>query len=158
MRLLPSVDSPPIFQSLPVPPPPPSGGSSLSDAVIDHLNHLDAKLDTILSLLSRDLIRDDFPLTAQVSEISGAGVKLVTDHGFSAGQPVEVVLVLSRMPLRLAGATGMTVRQEAPEHVEHPGLSQWVVDFARIREPDLEAIVQFVFSEQRQHIREKRWS
>ena len=60
--------------------------------------------------------------------------------------------MLSRFPLRMAGAMGRILRLE-----EQDGLLVHALDFTRIRERDLENIVQFVFQSQRDDLRGKKW-
>jgi c-di-GMP-binding flagellar brake protein YcgR len=66
---------------------------------------------------------------------------------------LEVVLMLSQFPLRMAGAIGRVIRAEPDQ-----GRTLYALDFTRIRERDLETIVQFVFQSQRDELREKKWS
>ena len=54
--------------------------------------------------------------------------------------------------MRLAGAMGRIIRRE-----EIDGRIVYALDFTRIRERDLESIVQFVFQSQRDDLRGKKW-
>ncbi|MFW5722175.1 MAG: PilZ domain-containing protein [Desulfohalobiaceae bacterium] len=106
-----------------------------------------------IPFISRDLLKEEFPVKTDVVELSGAGLKLVTPgQGLSLGDTVEVVLLLGQYPLNLAGAIGVLRRTE-----DLHGTSVLVMEFTRIRESDREAIVQFVFQEQREQIRENRY-
>lgn len=127
--------------------------SSLPQAVSDFLIELNRKVDILVSLGSRKMIQDDYPLKGVVTEISGAGVLLRSSEGIKPGDHLEIVMILSAFPLRLASAVGRVVRKEAGT-VDEP---VWGVEFTRIRDTDQEQIVQFVFKEQRARIREQKW-
>lgn len=129
--------------------------ANLPDALVDFLVGIDEKLDSLLSMRNQEMLSEDFPHEAEVHEISGAGIVFETEGvHFDEGQMLEVVMILNQFPLRMAGAVGTVERCEdcgddAKRHVLH---------FSKIRDADLEAVVQFVFSEQRDQIRERKWN
>ena len=129
--------------------------SKLPDVLVQFLLEMSQKLDLVVSHLSREQLQDDFPHAADVVELSGAGVQMRTDMALVPGDVLEIVLVLSLFPLRLAGAVGKVIRALDTAPVD--GGTLWAVDFIRIRENDLDAVVQHVFNEERQHIRERKW-
>jgi hypothetical protein len=126
-------------------------GSHIPRELITFLQNMDAKLDMILSLLKQDTIQEDFPISAEVVEISGAGLKFVSKTEFKKGDAIEMALVLSQFPLKIVGVVGLIHRQESLHNVP-----VWVVQFTNIRDIDREHIVQFVFQEQREQIRERK--
>lgn len=128
-------------------------GANLSQPLSEFLAALDAKLDTIVSLLSQKRLEDDYQHAVEVLELGGEGLAFAADGGFAAGDVLEFALVLNQYPLRLAAAVG---RVGAPETRE--GRTVYPVAFTRLREADREAIVHFVFNEERQRIRETKWS
>ena len=87
-----------------------------------------------------------------IVEISGDGVVFTSPEVLELHQYVEAVIVLARFPLRVAGAIGRIVRLD-----EKDGMLFYALDFTRIRERDLESIVQFVFQSQRDDLRGKKW-
>jgi len=123
--------------------------AGLSQVVADFLTAVDAKLDTVISLLNQQRLGDEFSTELEVTEIGGDGLRLAAAGPFEAGQPLEFALILCQFPLRIASAVGVLDAADGGE-----GLP---VTFTRIREPDLEAVVGFVFQEQRAQIRETRW-
>lgn len=129
------------------------GGSHLPEPLLEFLLSLDAKLDQLLSLASQRSIEQDFPLGGSVIELSAAGLTFVSSEPFAPGQRVEIVLTLSHAPLRMAGALGEVVRVE-----QAGGEHRYALEFTAIRDRDREAIVQFVFQEERAQIRESKWS
>ncbi len=157
LRLLSGPDEVPIYRETPFP-----GGGALcpldareagmSETLYSLLCSINGKLDMLLSMQSRDQIESDFPIPLDIVEISGAGVRFLSPTPLPLGQYVEVVLVLARFPLRMAGAIGRILRQDAQD-----GQDVYALDFTRIRERDLESIVQFVFQSQRDDLRGKKW-
>lgn len=136
-------------------------GSGLPESAAAFLYEMNAKLDAILGLLSRESLLADFPLKAQVVEIGGGGVKFYSSDAFTLGEHLEVALALRKLPFKLAGAIGRIERKheellgEACPPAPEVGCSQlWALGFTRLREQDLDAIVSFVLQEERRGIRE----
>ena len=115
------------------------------------LHNMDRKLDMILSLLRQDSLQEDFPIRAEVVEISGAGLKFVSKERFDEEQALELAIILSQFPLRVVGAVGYVLRLESVRNIPI-----YVETFTNIRDLDRENIVQFVFQEQREQIRERK--
>jgi len=155
LRLMASADASPLYRENALPDASATAetfqGAMLPEAVVTFLLGLNKKLDIIIGLLQHDSLLDNFPLKAEVVEISGAGIKIHCPEPLQTGQHVEVVMVLSHIPPLLAGAVGKVVRMENdPGHV-------FALDFTRIREADLDAVIRFVFQEERRQIRERKW-
>jgi hypothetical protein len=144
-----ALDSPRLFQSHAQPMQADLRGGKLPEEVTGFLQEMDRKLDTILGLLSREHLRDDFPLNLEVIEISGAGMKFSTSENVRAGDLLEVVIVLDRVPLRLAGSKGKVIDGDQSSGVHR-------FEFVNMNENDLEMIIQFVFQRQREEIRSSR--
>ncbi|WP_031484075.1 PilZ domain-containing protein [Maridesulfovibrio frigidus] len=106
---------------------------------------LDRKLDQLLGIQSIQDLSKDFPIDMEIIEISGNRIIFRSDFSIKPKNIMEIVLVLNQVPLRMAGAKGL---------VETGTDSKtWVMDFSYIKEHDLESIIKFVFSEQRELIR-----
>ncbi|MBG0789346.1 MAG: PilZ domain-containing protein [Desulfovibrionaceae bacterium] len=123
--------------------------SNLPEEVVKFLTEMDRKLDRLIGLLSRDQVRTDFSMDIEVTEISGAGIKFRSPDTFEPDQPLEIILFLSQAPLRMAGSKGRIIDREADT-----GLYRF--EFVDMRGSDMEAIVQFVFKEQREQIRNSK--
>jgi hypothetical protein len=148
-RHIESPEAVPLFRSPAVTDHPvykPSG--HVPEALMEVLSGMNHKLDLILSTISQDLLVQDFPLRLEVTEISGAGVLFRTREPMKVGEHMELVLILSQFPLRMASVCGTVQRQDDP--------TLFAFNFRQIRENDREAIVQYVFQEQREQIREKK--
>lgn len=156
LRLLPNPDDMQVFRETPLlgpglcPLDPREAG--MSESLYAMLCSINAKLDMLLSIQSRDELETDFPVDMNIIEISGAGVRFSTSVEMAMDQYVEAVIILSRFPLRMAGAVGRVIRQDTLD-----SQPVYALDFTRIRERDLESIVQFVFQSQRDDLRGKKW-
>ncbi len=126
-------------------------GSHVPRELVAFLKGMDEKLNMVLSLLSQGSIQDDFPISAEVIEISGAGLQFVSEKDFHLEDTVEMALILSQFPLKVVGVVGRIHRTHSIKRVPI-----WVVEFTSIRDIDREKIVQFVFQEQREQIRGSR--
>jgi len=126
--------------------------ANLSEPMLRVLASINAKLDLLLSIQGQQRLLADFPLHVDVFEISGAGARLFSAKPLTIGKDIEIVFLLMHTPLRLAGAIGSVVREEAFHDRQ-----AWVVDFTRIRERDLEFIVQAVLQAQRDEIHGHKW-
>ncbi|SDL20986.1 hypothetical protein SAMN05660337_2471 [Maridesulfovibrio ferrireducens] len=110
-----------------------------------YLIEIDRKLDQLLGVQSVKDISQDFPIDIEVLEISGNGITFRTDSKLKPKCVMEVVLVLDKFPLRMVSTKGIA---EAGQNAD-----TWSMKFKNIKEHDLEAIIKFVFSEQRERIR-----
>lgn len=129
-------------------------GAGLPETLLSYLETINAKLDMLLSIASQDRLQNDFPVSIHIVELSGAGLIFTADKEFALNDQIEVIIFLSQVPLRICGAFGRIHRLD-----EVNAKPAWVVDFTSIRESDREAIVQFVFRQQREQIREsKQWT
>lgn len=129
-------------------------GSGLPETLLAYLETINAKLDMLLSIASQDRLQKNFPVNIHVVELSGAGLIFTADRKFALNDRVELIIFLSQVPLRISGAFGRIHRRD-----EVNAKPAWVVDFTSIKESDREAIVQFVFRQQREQIREsKQWT
>ncbi|MFP4658101.1 MAG: PilZ domain-containing protein [Desulfonatronovibrionaceae bacterium] len=124
----------------------------LPQDLLNYLKELDSKLDMILSLLNQEYLQNQFELQCDVVEISGAGLQFVSSKEFESGEAVEMVLILSQIPFRVVGLVGSIHRLEG----HSGGKNIYAVEYTSIRDEDREAIVQFVFHEQREQIRERQ--
>jgi hypothetical protein len=156
-RSLPDDSSPPIFMECvafsDAMEQNPLEGVNLPEPVLDFFYDMNSKLDTIIGLLSRDRLENDFPYPLEIVRLSGAKVSFYSKRPLKQGMYLEAVFILSLFPMRMAGAIGKVGEREKDKE----GRDLWSLDITRIRERDLETMVHFVFQEERRHIREKKW-
>ncbi len=156
IRRLESPLEPPKFSGFSLPDSPVDSktlaNAHIPEALVSFLLDMDTKLNAVLAHLKQDRLSDDFPLKAEILELSGAGVRCVDSGDLQIGDHIELILYLSEFPLRVAGAIGTVLRKDT----EDDGRLSCAIEFSRIREDDLEKIVQHVFVEERRKIRTMR--
>ncbi|MDR1124512.1 MAG: PilZ domain-containing protein [Deltaproteobacteria bacterium] len=116
------------------------------------LGNLDAKLDSILSLLQRDSLDEFFPNRLMVIELSAAGV-LVQSPDLQVDDFIELVMHLGDSPPKVVSAAGQVLR---PRKTSFQSEGLYAVNFTSIRDSDREEIVRFVFQEEREKIRSRK--
>ena len=132
-------------------PAPDLADSNLHPALAAFLQAMSDKLDMLVGYLSQAQLQSDYS-PAEVLEIGEHGLALAKAGNLAPGQPLEVVVVLSDYPLQMATAVGVV-----GEAAQRQGEPVHLFRFTRIREEDLERIVQFVFKEERARIRRNKW-
>lgn len=126
--------------------------SKLSEEILSFFEDMHTKLEHIIALLEEKKLEDIFPINIEAVNLSGSEVLFKTPTPLTIGTMVEVVLPLSQMPFKVAGGIGRIDSKKISD-----GGDIWKLSFTRIREQDLETIVQFVFQQERKRIREIRW-
>ncbi len=129
--------------------------SRLPEALLAFLAEMDRKLDTILGHMQRDTLADDFPLEGRVAEISGDGLVLETEHALLPGNYVELLIFLEEFPLRVCSVIAR-VDEPFPTVLTGGGNKAFVLRFIRLQEEDREAVIRFVFREERKRIRARK--
>jgi hypothetical protein len=125
-------------------------GAKLPAPVVEFLLGLDRKLDQLLSHQTLERLEREYPLHLDVREISGDGMRFLPPEPLAPGSALEVVLLLRQAPLRMAVSKGRVL-----ECYDDATCS---LEFVNIRENDFEAVMAFVFEEQRQKIRSHKMS
>jgi len=152
-RVMQSIESPQLFTGDAVDYTSPRDelfkNSKLPEELTNFLVDMDRKIDRIIGLLSEDNVKSDFAIKIEVTEISGAGLKFRSTEQFDPEQPLEIILFLSQVPLRMAGSKGRILDKE-------PDTGLYRFEFVDMRGSDMESIVQFVFKEQREQIRNSK--
>jgi len=123
--------------------------SKLPEELTTFLAEMDRKLDQVIGILSKDSVRSDFSIDIEIMEISGAGVKFRSSEQFQPNDPLEIILVLSQMPVQMAGSKGRILDKESDTDL-------YRFEFVDMRGSDMETIVQFVFKQQREQIRNSK--
>lgn len=148
-----SLDTPPRFNATPA-----LGSCSrdelirsakLPEALVTFLCELDKKTDQIISLLSQDQIRSEFPLSLEITELSGAGARFSCPAPLSSDDNLEVIIILNNFPLRVSATKAHIVGRQ-----DDSGLYR--MEYVNIREADMETIIQYVFQRQREMIRNSK--
>lgn len=127
-----------------------------NDAVMRFLIEMDRKLDAILGLLQRDSLAADFPEEGRIVRLSGSGLALECRRPLAVGQHMELLLLLEEMPVRLLSVMTRVEAARPGEAVTGPDSKAYDMAYVHMREEDREAVVRFVFSEQRKMIRQRK--
>jgi hypothetical protein len=124
-------------------------GSKLPEEVTNFLMEMNRKLDRVLGLMSQGNLRDDFPIDLEILELSGAGIKFRSQTSFALDTPLEVIIILGQVPLKMAGSKGRILGVEDDTKL-------YRFEFVDTLGSNMEAIVQFVFQQQRELIRKSK--
>lgn len=161
-RLLDSTNAPAYLRSGAAKPPSAAmqdsvGQSSQSaDPVLRAIAELDRKLDAVIGLLQREALHADFPLEGRVAALSSSGLTLESKERLEPGCHMELVLLsddyYSRNMSVMAEVT--SVRQEEARLL--PGGLAYDLTYIGLSEEDEDAIIRFIFSEERKRIRQQK--
>ncbi|MDY0273881.1 MAG: PilZ domain-containing protein [Desulfomicrobium sp.] len=125
--------------------------TELPEALLQFLGAMDDKLNSILGLLNRQALNEDFPIPILVRNLSGAGLCFNTKEEFALGTAVEAIIALDSHSQVIAGTIGHINRRD-----EHNGQVVWAMEFRDIRDSEREKIIQYVIAQQREQIRDKK--
>lgn len=118
-----------------------------------YLEILDRKLNTILDVLSKKdkIIRSDYLDV----DISGAGVRFLSDTKLDEGGYIELRIVLPCTPDAGISALGRIVRVR-PSTAKDTKSFETAVSFAAISEKDRDLLIGYMFSEERKRLRAEK--
>ncbi len=127
--------------------------SRLPDAALRFLVEMDRKLDAVMGFLQRESLASDFPHEGRVVEISGDGVIFECREPLAPGDHMELLLMLEEFPPRVCSVIARVEEKGEGKAVTGSPNSPWKLSFARVQEEDREAVIRFVFREERKLIR-----
>lgn len=130
---------------------PDNARTTLPESLVQFLEAMDDKLNTILTILNQQALHEDFPIQVVIHDISGAGLRFTTSHEVREGTAVEIVVALGVHPQILASTTGVIIRRD-----EYSGQALWVVEFRELRDTEREKIIHYVVAQQREQLRVRR--
>ena len=127
--------------------------SRLSEDLVRFLLEMDRKLDIILSFMEQNSRLEEFPLEGKVVELSGAGLVLETSEPLRPGDHMELLLILDDLPLRMVSLIACVEKiLPGPVAAEAQGAA-YGISFVSLDAEDREAVIQYVFQEDRRRIR-----
>lgn len=127
--------------------------SEVPEGLLQFLVTMDEKLNSILGLLNRQALNEDFPVPILIQNLSGAGLCFSSKEEFDLGTAVEAIIALDSHSQVIAGTIGRINRRD-----EYNGQVLWAMGFKDIRDSEREKIIQYVIAQQREQIREKKRS
>lgn len=117
----------------------------LPEAVTRFLVEMDKKLDILVGRLQQDSLVTNFPSQGRIVALSATGATLQCREPLAPGDCLELVLVLQEFPFVSVVCRAMVVSALAD--------SVYAVAFQTVEEDDKERLIQFIFQEERRHIR-----
>ena len=130
--------------------------SMVLQSIIELLINMDNKLDSIYEILStgkKELT--DIYLRGMGVDISGSGLRMVTEQNLPTDTLIYANFILSRFPFVYIELFGKVVRCE-PITIDKKQAYSVAITFVDISPEDREKIIECVFQKQRQTLRENR--
>jgi hypothetical protein len=125
------------------------------DPVCTILRMLDRKLDVILDLLSGPNGDEAYTRRCVDLEISGSGLKFLSDVPLKEGAYVEFKVILPVSPHPKVTALCQVVRAENHRVGQNP-LWGIAMKFLTINEEDRDLLINYIFRKEREQIRQKK--
>ena len=125
-------------------------------SIIELLINMDNKLDSIYEILSsgKKELTDNY-LRGTGVDISGSGLRMVTEQNLPTDTLIYANFILSRFPFVYIELFGKVVRCR-PITIDKKQAYSVAINFVDIFPEDREKIIECVFQKQRQTLREKR--
>lgn len=120
--------------------------------LFDRLNRIEEKLDRILAKLDPESTSEKVASYGTAQNISGAGVNLILEDAFDAGQLLLISLSVPGFSIGFLKAYGEVVRV-VPHKGEGRQLFDTSIKFLIISEDEREKLIAYAFRRQRQAIR-----
>ena len=131
-------------------------GTRQNDAVMRFLIEMDRKLDTIMGLLQRESLNEDFPHEGRIVQLSGAGLVFECPELLKKGEHMELLMMLEELPLRLLSVMARVEDSHPGPVLTGPPNKAYAMAYTCMQEADREAVIRFVFSENRKRIRQQK--
>ncbi|WP_027186970.1 PilZ domain-containing protein [Desulfovibrio cuneatus] len=117
----------------------------LPEAVTRFLVEMDKKLDILVGRFQQESLSTHFPSQGRFVALSATGATLQCREPLAPGDCLELILVLQEFPFVSVVCRAMVVSSLAD--------SVYAVAFQSVEEDDKERLIQFIFQEERRHIR-----
>ena len=130
-----------------------SGDTALDPKLAGFLIQIDEKLDRILNMLTRQDMCEDLPVyVGEGLDISGSGMRILSEKAVEAGKVLDTRFWISRYPVVLLQVYGKVVRVQTTDRDGTP-LHEIALEFLDLDEGYKEWIISYVFQIQREAIR-----
>jgi c-di-GMP-binding flagellar brake protein YcgR len=124
--------------------------------MIRFLAEMDRKLDAVLGLLQREALAQEFPEEGHIVELSGQGLVLECNAELSTDCCIELLIKLEEYPIRIVSTLSRVERPRPVVILPDVHSYAYDVSYTSITEEDREAVIRFVFSEERKRIRQSK--
>lgn len=127
-----------------------------NDQMTRFLAEMDRKLDAVLALLQRESLVSEYPHGGYIVTLSGAHGILECGHELRKGDCLELLLLLDEFPMRIVSISAKVEERHEVMARTVPSAGVYALRFIRVDEEDREAVIRFVFSEDRKRIRQQK--
>lgn len=131
-------------------------GSRQPELMLRFLAEMDRKLDTVLALLQSDTLPLQFPEEGHIVEISDQGLMFECNADLAEGNHVELLILLEEYPIRIVSALARVELIRPARLLPEMHRIACAMRYTSIAEADREAIIGFMFSEERKLIRQRK--
>lgn len=126
------------------------------DLMIRFLAEMDRKLDAVLALMQRESLVSEFPHEGHIVELSGGHGVLECSESLRDGDFLELLLLMDEFPMRIVSVIARVEERRETRALTGPPAGVYALRFAAVDEEDREAVIRFVFSEDRKRIRQQK--
>lgn len=127
-----------------------------SDLMVRFLAEMDRKLDAVLALLQRESLVSEFPHEGHIVELSGGHGILECVDALRDGDHLELLLLMDEFPMRIVSVIARVEERRETRALTGPPAGVYALRFAVMDEEDRDAVIRFVFSEDRKRIRQQK--
>jgi hypothetical protein len=124
--------------------------------LVEMLLTLDWKVSLIMKRLMSESRPDLFPYAGVMSEVSGGGMKLTTDHALESGSLLELDVVLPVVPFNNMFIKGEVVQVRKVKRASETDAFEVGVAFRDVNELQLDHLVKYALKRQMALQRERR--
>jgi hypothetical protein len=122
--------------------------------LLTYLRIIDKKLDTVIDLLGRQKTDDSYKRLYTQVNLSGAGIKFISDEPFTDGDLLELKIGLPLSPFPNISTLCQVVRARRSAQTSK---EEWEValKFLVINDHDRDFIINYIFTKERESLRNK---
>jgi len=133
-----------------------SGSSRQPELLIRFLAEIDRKLDAVLGLLQSEALAHEFPEEGHIVELSGQNLVLECNADLAAGSYIELLIQLEEYPIRILSTLSRVDRPRPVAALPAMHSRAYDITYVSIGEEDRDALIRFVFREERKRIRQSK--
>ena len=122
------------------------------DVILRFLLEMDRKLDAIMAMLQRESLAADFPMQGHIVELGGEGLVLRCEERLEESAHLEILLQPDP-PLRMMSVMAQV---QGLHGARGAAAGDYNATYTCLSEYDRDAMIGFIFSEERKRIREKK--
>jgi hypothetical protein len=133
-----------------------AGGSRQPELIIRFLAEMDRKLDAVLGLLQSEAMVHEFPEEGYIVELSGQGLVLECNIALATDSCIELLIQLEEYPIRIVSTISCVERPRPVTVLPDTHTHAYDIAYISIEEEDRDALIRFVFREERKRIRQSK--